>query len=642
MISISNLSVQFGGTYLFEDVSFLINKGDRIGLTGKNGAGKSTMLKLLAKTQVPESGSITKPKECTVGYLAQDLKTQGGKTVMEETRLAFEELKRVENHLHELTEQVVNATDHSGDSYMDLLNDLHEVTEKYSMLSAGNPESEMEKVLLGLGFERKDFNRLTDEFSGGWRMRIELAKILLQLPDLILLDEPTNHLDIESIQWLESWLKNYNGTVLLVSHDRAFLDNVTNRTIEISLGKIYDYKASYTRYITLRKERMETIMNAKRNQENEIRKTEQLISKFRAKANKATFAQSLIKQLDRMEIIEVDDEDNSSIHFRFPDAPRSGQLVVDVNNVTKKYGEKTILKNIKFQVQRGERIAFVGRNGEGKTTLSKLIVGEETYEGEIKLGHNVEVAYYAQHQAEKLNPDATVFDIIDRDARGEMRTKVRSLLGAFLFGGEAIDKKVKVLSGGEKSRLALAHMLLEPASLLVLDEPTNHLDMRSKEVLKEALMNYNGTLIIISHDRDFLQELTNKLYYFRDQKVREYIGEVNDFLKEINMETLKQLETKKEVEKKIEEKKPRSTEVKSKDNSKEISKLSKQISQSEKRISDFELAMIVLEKKLAHPENISTDELMTLSVQYEKLKQDLEKEMQIWTKLGEEKGFLEM
>ena len=639
MISINNLSIHFGGTYLFEEVSFMITKGDRIGLTGKNGAGKSTLLRILSGRQQPESGSISKPKECTIGFLTQDLVLQGGKTVLEETRLAFEELKRVEHHLHELTEKVTQATHFEGEEYMDLLNDLHEVTERYSLLSAGNPESDMEKVLVGLGFERKDFGRLTDEFSGGWRMRIELAKILLQQPDVILLDEPTNHLDIESIQWLEQWLNNFGGTVVLVSHDKAFLDNVTRRTIEISLGKIYDYKASYSKYLEQRKERMETLVNAQKNQQRQIEKTEALIDKFRAKANKASMAQSLIKQLDKIERIELDDEDNAAMHFRFPDAPRSGQVAVELKNVTKSFGEKTILKNLHFQIERGERVAFVGRNGEGKTTLAKMIVGELDYDGIIKLGHNVSVGYYAQHQAEKLDGNATVFDVIDRDAKGEVRTRIRSLLGAFLFSGDAIDKKVKVLSGGEKSRLALAHLLLEPVNLLVLDEPTNHLDMRSKDVLKEALMNYNGTLIIVSHDRDFLNGLTNKMYYFRDQTVKEHIGTVQEFLDSRNLETLKELEVKK-AEARQEKASPSANAapaVSQKELQKELTRIGKLLSQSEKKISELETAQSHIEQKLAHPENIPQAEQQTIFSQYQKLKEDLNKEMERWAALAQEK-----
>ncbi len=515
MIFIRDLSVQFGGMDLFSDITFMIQDNDRIGLTGKNGAGKSTLMKIIAGQHQPDAGEVQIPVDYTIGYLPQELNTENTNTVFDETKKAFGHILDLDKRLHEVMTLVSNATDHASKEYHALLDELHDLSHRHSILGADKMESEIEKVLIGLGFERKDFNRKTDQFSGGWRMRIELAKILLKRPNLILLDESTNHLDIESIQWLENFLKQYDGAIMLVSHDRAFLDNVTNRTIEIVKGKIYDYKAPYSKYLELREERNEILLASQKNQQKEIEHTKELIEKFRYKASKAKFAQSLIKQLDRTELIELDDDDNSAIHFRFPPVPRSGVIVIQAEQVSKSYGNKKIFSDISFQVERGERIAFVGRNGEGKTTLTKMLVGEEPYEGKIKIGHNVAIGYYAQHQAEKLDGESTVFDVIDKAATGDMRSKVRNLLGSFLFRGDDIYKKVKVLSGGEKSRLALAHLLLEPTNLLILDEPTNHLDMRSKDILKEALMGYEGTLIVVSHDRDFLQGLTNKVYEFR-------------------------------------------------------------------------------------------------------------------------------
>ncbi|HAP01547.1 MAG TPA: glycosyl transferase family 2, partial [Bacteroidetes bacterium] len=482
MINVNGIAISHGGEYLFSDVTFLINDRDRIGLVGRNGTGKSTILKILAGMISTDEGSIAFPRECTIGYLQQDLTFKSGRTVFEETASALEEIKRLEARVHDLTEKVTNTTDFSGDDYMDLLQELHDAQEHLHLLEAGNQEEKIEKVLLGLGFEREQFHNLVSTFSGGWQMRVELAKILLKQPTLLLLDEPTNHLDIESIQWLEEFLSDYPGAIIIVSHDKRFLDNLTNRTIEISLGKIEDYKAPYSKYIQLRKERREATMNAYKNQQNDIRQTEMLIEKFRAKANKAKMAQSLIKQLDRMDKIELEDEDNSAMRFRFPDAPRSGVVVAEAKSMTKQYGDKVILKNIGFQINRNDRVAFVGRNGEGKTTLTKIINGEEPFTGDCQLGYNVKVGYYAQHQAEKLNGNMTVYDTVDHLAPHDMRPRLRNLLGSFLFGGNDVDKKVKVLSGGEKSRLALACLLLEPSNLLILDEPTNHLDMRSKDV----------------------------------------------------------------------------------------------------------------------------------------------------------------
>jgi len=640
MIFIRDLSVQFGGMDLFADVTFMIQDNDRIGLTGKNGAGKSTLLKIIAGQVQPEAGEVQIPAGQTIGYLPQDLNTENDNTVFEEAKKAFDHILEIDKRLHEVMDLVTHATDHASKEYHDLLNELHDLSMRHALLGADKMESEIEKVLIGLGFKRTDFSRKTAEFSGGWQMRIELAKILLRKPNLILLDEPTNHLDIESIQWLESFLKQNDGAIVLVSHDRAFLDAVTNRTIEIVKGKIFDYKASYSRYVELRKERNEILLSAQRNQQKEIEHTKELIDKFRAKASKAKFAQSLMKQLDRTEIIELDDDDNSAIYFRFPPVPRSGVIAVEAEHVSKSYGDKKILSDISFQVERGERIAFVGKNGEGKTTLTKMIVGDETYEGKIKLGHNVALGYYAQHQAEKLDSEATVFEVIDKAATGDMRTKVRNLLGSFLFRGDAIYKKVKVLSGGEKSRLSLAHLLLEPTNLLVLDEPTNHLDIRSKDVLKEALMNYEGTLIVVSHDRDFLQGLTNKVYEFRGGHIKEYIGDVYEFLRKRDITNLNELERKTAQVKSAENSKQNEWEEK-KQKEKDLKRLSNQISKAEKNIAEMETALTVLEHRLAEPQAVNSKDYSTITTQYQELKRKLDKEIATWSALIEEKGKLE-
>lgn len=629
MISVTGVSVSHGGEYLFNNITFLINKNDRIGLVGRNGAGKSTLMKMLAGINKPDEGSISFPRECTVGYLQQELAFASSRTVFDETATALEEIKRLEKKVHDLTELVTNATDF-GDDYMEVLQELHDAQEHLNLLDSGNQESRIEKVLLGLGFEREQFHRPLSTFSGGWQMRVELAKILLKQPNLLLLDEPTNHLDIESIQWLENFLIDYEGSILLVSHDRKFLDNITKRTVEITQGRVEDYKANYSKYLVLRKERKETVLSAYRNQQNEIRQTEALIDKFRAKANKAKFAQSLIKQLDRMDRIEMEDEDLSSIQFQFPEAPRSGQLVLDVKHLTKNYGDKNVIRNASFQVSRGDRIAFVGKNGEGKTTTAKILVGDESSEGEIIVGHNVNIGYYAQHQADKLDGNETVFNTIDHKATGEMRTKVRSLLGAFLFRGDDIDKKVKVLSGGEKSRLALACLLLEKYNLLVFDEPTNHLDIRSKDILKEALMKFNGTLIIVSHDRDFLQGLTNKTFYFSKGQIQEHIGEVNEFLAKKNAESLDELAVNNQKKKEETQAKVKAVVT----DEKELKKKQKEMEKLEGKISTLENQIQNLELQLSKPESFSTSDLQARYVEYEKVKLNLQNAIDEWTKMG--------
>lgn len=533
MVGVNNATLHFADRAIFNDISFIVNKQDRIGLVGKNGAGKSTMLKALAGEQALDKGNISFPTGLTVGYLPQDMDFISGRTVWAETESSFSKSLAIQQKIDQINVQLAEREDYESDSYMDLLNDLADLNEKLNLMGIDTMEAEIEKILIGLGFERKDFERQTDEFSGGWRMRIELAKILLQNSDLLLLDEPTNHLDIESIQWLEEFLDTYPGAVVLISHDRAFLDNLTNRTVEISLGKIYDYNAPYTKYLDLRKERREQEIAAYNNQQKQIKDTEEFIERFRAKATKAVQVQSRIKQLNRMDKIEIDVEDTSTMRFTFPPAPHSGKVSLKVNDVAKSYYEKEVFKGVNFSIERGDKIAFVGKNGEGKSTLSRLITGsEKPTEGNIEKGYQVKLGYFAQNQAEILDPEKTVFETIDEAARGEIRTKIRSLLGSFLFGGEEVDKKVKVLSGGERARLAMCKLLLEPANLLVLDEPTNHLDIRSKEILKDALIRYDGTLIIISHDRDFLKGMTEKLYEFTNGKVKEHLGGIDTFLRD--------------------------------------------------------------------------------------------------------------
>ena len=634
MISIARLSVHYSARYLFKEISFLINHNDHIGLTGKNGAGKSTLLKIISGIQDPDEGEIAKPNGLTIGYLPQEMEHQGGKTVFEEALTAFGELLDLQEKINKMTDDVSHRTDTHSDSYMDLLNDMHEASERFSMMGGYDMESEVEKVLLGLGFMRTDFIRKTDEFSGGWRMRIELAKILLQKPQVILLDEPTNHLDIESIQWLEEFLKNYTGAVVLVSHDRVFLDMVTNRTIEIVMGKIEDYKANYSKYLELREERRTLQMASYENQQKQIEHLEKFVERFKAKASKATQAQSRVKALEKIERIEIDEDDNAAMRFRFPEPPRAGAVVVESSNLSKSYGPKHVLDNLEFEIARGEKIAFVGKNGEGKSTLSRILAGLENYGGTLNLGYNVHIGYHAQNQADVLNGEKTVFQTIDDEAAGEMRTKVRALLGAFLFSGESVDKKVKVLSGGEKSRLALAKLLLEPINFLIMDEPTNHLDMRSKEILKDALLNYTGTLVIVSHDRDFLQGLTQKVFEFRNKGVKEHIGDVYEYLKSRKIENLSELEKKKKDAKDAKEEVVAVKEVpklsfeEKKQLDREINKLEKQISNSETRIEELEKKKTDTENKLSDPANL--DKQTQLLAMYEADKKELDKEMKKW------------
>ena len=544
MVSVNNVSLLFGSFVLLDEVSFLITRQERIGLTGRNGAGKSTLMKIIAGLQDPTSGSIERPRELTVGYLEQQMKVSDTTTVLEEALKSFTELQALEQETVACTREVAERTDYETESYRNLCDRLHTASERYRMLGGNDYVSLTGQTLTGLGFSQSDFDRPTRELSGGWRMRVELAKILLKKPDLILLDEPTNHLDIESILWLENFLMTYAGAVILVSHDRTFLDNVTRRTVEISLGKIYDYKVPYTKYTELRRERREQQIAAYRNQQKMIDDTEKFIARFRYKPTKSVQVQSKIKQLKKLDRIEIEEEDLSAINIRFSPAPRSGTVVVEADEASKRYGDHLVLDKISLKIERGEKVAFVGRNGEGKTTLSRMILGQVDYEGVIKRGHKVSIGYFAQNQDELLNDEMTVLETVERIATGDVRTRLRDILGAFLFHGEDVDKKVKVLSGGERSRLATIQLLLEPYNLLLLDEPTNHLDIRSKEILKKALIKFDGTLIVVSHDRDFLDGLVDKVYEFRDKKIKTHLGGIAEFLRSRKIESLRELEKK--------------------------------------------------------------------------------------------------
>ena len=545
MISLDNLTVSYGGWTLFDNISFLINEKDRIGLVGKNGAGKTTLLRIIIGEQQPTEGAVTINGECSIGYLPQQMRVADTTTLKAETEKAFDEVLRLEAEIARLTAESAERTDYESEGYADLLHKLNDAQDRYHILGGDTREADIEKTLLGLGFKRTDFDRATSEFSGGWRMRIELAKLLLRRPSIFLLDEPTNHLDIESIQWLEEYLRNYNGAVLLISHDRAFLDNVTTRTVELSLGHIYDYKVPYSKFVELRAERRAQQMAAYENQQRMIEKTEEFIEKFRYKPTKSNQVQSRIKQLERLERIEVEEEDLATLNIKFPPAPRSGQIVAEIKEVGKAFGEKRIFSDATFTIERGQKIALVGRNGEGKTTMARMIIGElEQTEGTIKLGANVNIGYYAQNQDDLMDGEFTVFDTLDRVAVGDIRTRLRDILGAFLFRGEDIDKKVKVLSGGERSRLAMARLMLEPYNLLVLDEPTNHMDMRSKDILKRAIEKYDGTVILVSHDRDFLDGIVDRIYEFRDGGLKEYLGGIYYFLEKRKVESLQDIERK--------------------------------------------------------------------------------------------------
>ncbi len=595
MLNIHNLSVSFGGAYLFEEVTFRLGAGDRVGLVGKNGAGKSTMLKILARDFQPDSGSIATEKEVKIGFLRQDIDFEQGRTVLEEAYQAFSEIKEVEKKLEEINHLLVTRTDYESETYSQIIEDLSDYTHRFELLGGYNYVGDTEKILLGLGFKREDFNNQTETFSGGWRMRIELAKLLLQSNDILLLDEPTNHLDIESIIWLESFLRNFPGVVVIVSHDKMFLDNVTNRTIEISLGKAYDFNKPYSQYLELRHEIREKQLATQKNQQKKIEETEKLIEKFRAKASKASMAQSLIKKLDKVERIEVDEDDNSVMNISFPISKVPGRVVIEAENVTKSYGSKTILKDISLLVERGSKIAFVGQNGQGKSTFIKAIVNEFEYQGNIKLGHNVQIGYFAQNQAEYLDGELTLLRTMEDAATDTNRSKVRDMLGAFLFRGDDVEKKVKVLSGGERNRLALCKLLLQPINVLVMDEPTNHLDIKSKNVLKAALQKFEGTLLLVSHDRDFLQGMSNIVYEFKDQKIKEYLGDINFFLEQRNLENMREVEKRDVVRKEnIKENSKVSYEEqkKSKSLQNRLSKIESQIQQLESDIQKDDKALM--------------------------------------------------
>lgn len=639
MISLANISIQYGGRFLFDDISFTITEKDRIGLVGKNGAGKSTMLKVLIEEIVPENGTISMDNGTSLGYLPQDKKVRNTMTVFEESATAFEEVQKVERKLQALHKEIGERTDYESEDYFKLLEQMTEAQDRLQRLGGLTIREDIEKILKGLGFQDGDFDRPMSEFSGGWQMRVELAKILLRRPDFVLLDEPTNHLDIESIMWLEEFLANYPGGVLLISHDRAFLDRVTNRTIELVNGNAYDYRTSYSQFMELREQRIEKQKTEAARQEKFIEHTETLINKFRAKKNKAKFAQSLIKKLDRIEKIEIDEKESAAIKFRFPPAPRSGKIVVEAKSMTKRYDKHLVLKDIDFVLERGEKIAFVGKNGEGKTTLAKIIHRTLNYEGHCELGYNVSIGYYEQHQAESMDGDQTVLQVIDDAATGEMRHKVRSLLGAFLFSGEDVEKKVQVLSGGEKSRLALARLLLDPVNLLILDEPTNHLDMQAKEVLKKALQNFDGSLILVSHDRDFLQGLTDKVYEFRNQKIKPYIGDIYAFLEERKLQDLAELNLKQEQAKKQEaslDKKDRiAYREKIRELDKSIKRQSNKVSKAEKRISQLENKITEAEKVMSDPDfYTSHKDPNGFMSEYNQNKLYLKAEMERWEELA--------
>lgn len=605
MISIQNLSVEFNSTALFSGVNFVINKRDKIALVGKNGAGKSTMLKIIAGLQEPTGGVVAAQKDITIGYLPQQMILTDERSVVEEVRTVFGKLDEMKASLARMNTELAERTDYESESYAELIDRISNLSDLVQMEESENGEAELEKTLLGLGFVRSDFDRNTSEFSGGWRMRIELAKLLLMRPDVLLLDEPTNHLDIESIQWLETFLKQKANVVVLVSHDRAFIDNVTNRTLEISCGKVYDYQVNYSKYVVLHQERIEQQMRAYENQQKQIQQTERFIERFRYKATKSVQVQSRIKQLEKIEEIEVDEVDNSRLNLKFPPAPRSGDYPVICEGVAKKYGDHTVFSNVDLTIKRGEKVAFVGKNGEGKSTLVKCIMNEIPYDGNLKIGHNVKIGYFAQNQASLLDGEITVFDTIDQVAVGDIRTKIRDILGAFMFGGEASDKKVKVLSGGEKTRLAMIRLLLEPVNLLILDEPTNHLDMKTKDVLKQAIADFDGTVIVVSHDRDFLDGLVEKVYEFGGGKVREHLGGIYDFLQHKQMESLCELE--KSVPSKTDNDQIQEPAVSSgkqsyaekKEFEKQIRKAERLVKDAEAKVSQLEAELKVVEDKLA-------------------------------------------
>lgn len=624
MLRVNNISVEFGGNFLFSNITFQIGDRERVGLTGKNGAGKSTLLKIISMQQSASSGTIETSNNYTIGYLPQDIDIDSNLSVIDETRKAFEKVNALKDEIEVIQNELITRTDFESTGYLELINKLTEKEQMLHTIGANQNDATIETVLKGLGFESHEMDTPVNTLSGGWQMRIILAKILLQKPSLILLDEPTNHLDIESIIWLEEFLINYEGATILISHDKQFLDNVCTRTIEIVMGKLEDYKCNYSNYLIQRQERIEKQVQAKKNQDEFIKQTEKNIEKFRAKATKAKFAQNLMKKLDNLEKIDVDQSDNSLIHFQFQAPPRSGKVVVKAENVSKEYGSKMVLKNLNFEILRGEKIAFVGKNGMGKTTLAKMIVNEIVYKGNLELGHNVSLAFYAQHQAESLDGNKTVLQTIDDAATGDMRTQVRNLLGAFLFSGEDVEKKVKVLSGGEKGRLAMAKLLLDPANLLVLDEPTNHLDMRSKNQLKKAIQQFEGTVIVVSHDRDFLQGLTDKVFEFKNKEIKEHIGDINEFLRTRKAEDFRAFELDKQQESIKTIQKPVA-------NSKEDYALRKELRSIEGKIQTLEEKISYTEEQLKDAEKyMELSKNPSFFKDYEQMKTDLDNLMQQW------------
>ncbi|MEY8612434.1 ABC-F family ATP-binding cassette domain-containing protein [Parabacteroides segnis] len=635
MISVEGLTVEFGGFTLFDDVSFVLNKKDRIALVGKNGAGKSTMLKIFAGLQSPTSGTVSIPKETTIGYLPQQMQLTDSRTVREEAEQAFGHIQEMEKEIERLNLELAERTDYETESYQKLIDKVTHLSEHFQLMGGSNYHAELERTLIGLGFNRSDFERPTSEFSGGWRMRIELAKLLLRRPDVLLLDEPTNHLDIESIQWLENFIATRANAVILVSHDRAFIDNTTSRTIEIELGSIYDYKVKYSEYVELRKERREQQLRAFENQQKKLADTEAFIERFRYKATKSVQVQSRIKQLEKVERIEVDEVDTAMLSLKFPPAPRSGSYPVIMENVAKRYGDHLIFKDVTLTINRGDKVAFVGKNGEGKSTLVKCIMEQIDYEGKLQLGHNVKIGYFAQNQAQLLDDNLTVFDTIDYVAQGDIRTKIRDILGAFMFGGEASEKKVKVLSGGERSRLAMIRLLLEPVNLLILDEPTNHLDMRSKDVLKDALREFDGTVIVVSHDREFLDGLVDKVYEFGNQRVVEHLGGIYEFLEKKKMDSLRELERSTQAASLVADTDVQPTQNKlsyeaRKEQSKAIKKVEKAVAEAENKITELENSIAAIEARLATPEGASDTSLYN---DYSSLKKELSDTMDTWTEL---------
>ncbi len=641
MISIQGLKVEFGSQVLFENISFVVNKRDKIALVGKNGAGKTTMLRIITGERQPTSGTVARQADITIGYLPQQMQLKDQFTVKQEAARAFEHLQQMDNAIDRMNHELANRTDYDSEDYQDLIERVSQKTELRSLMQSENIEGEIEKTLMGLGFERSDFERPTSEFSGGWRMRIELAKLLLRRPDVLLLDEPTNHLDIESIQWLESFLKNRNGALLLVSHDRAFIDNVTNRTIEISLGKIYDYKVNYSQFVELRKERVEQQMRAYENQQKLIHDTEDFIERFRYKATKAIQVQSRIKMLDKLERIEVDEVDRSRMRLKFPPAPRSGDYPIIAEDLRKDYGSLNVFHDVTFTIKRGDKVAFVGKNGAGKSTLVKCIMGQIPFDGKLQIGHNVKIGYFAQNEAQLLDENLTVHDTIDYVAVGDIRTRINDILGAFMFGGKNADKKVKVLSGGEKSRLAMIRLLLQPVNLLILDEPTNHLDMPSKDVLKEAIQAFDGTVIVVSHDRDFLNGIVSKVYEFGEHRVREHLGGIYDFLQKKQLDSLQQLE--------IKDAPTQMTDVETQNLASPVSQgkmdyqrqkeQERRIRQAEKKVKTLEAKIAELEQQLAEIEDklsTATSENLDIYYSHSKISRELEEVMAQWETAGEE------